>query len=151
MRTAIPLLLILFAVSCAEQTVNERHIKIRGCVTDSLTRKGLSNAKVTILCWYDAGWDKTDYVSIDTFTDKNGCFAVTLEKGYKATVASVAADYYPSLKSSDKVKGKPVEINLMLARRQNSNTNFDVSSNEINLRYYIVANSDEKTRLDTLR
>ena len=138
---SILLMLSLFELGCDEQAMNERGISIIGCVTDSLTNKPIPNAKVTLLCWYYAGWDKTDYVSIDTITDKNGCFSATLEKGYKAYVACVAPNYYPTLKSSDKVHSKPVEISLKLKRKANAETGLNLLP-DINLRYYIVENSD---------
>src|SRR4051812_29846441 len=73
----------LFGLGCNEAQKNETDVSIKGCVIDSLSNLPMPNTKVTLLCWYYAGWNKTDYLSIDTITDENGCFAATLEKGYK--------------------------------------------------------------------
>ena len=142
----VDILLILFIVSlfclgCNEQNMNEKEINIQGCVSDSLTNNPIPNAKVTLLCWYHAGWDKTDYLYIDTITDKNGCFSANFEKGYKAIVASVASNYYPALKSSEKVSDKPVEMSLKLRRKTDNKAGLNLPS-DINLRYYIVENSN---------
>ncbi len=111
-------------------------------ITDSITKAALPNAKVTILAWYDAGFDKTDYVCIDTVTDNTGQFAATFDKGYKITVASVATNYYPSIKSSETDKNKSLAINLMLKRKPSSENDFDSTYKKINLTNYIIQNSD---------
>lgn len=142
MRTLIILSFLCFGTSCHEETLNESKIIITGRVTDSLTKAALPNAKVTILTWYNAGFDKTDYVRIDTFTDNNGHYAATFEKGYKTAVASIATNYYPSLKSSDKENNKPLEINLMLKKKLIGKNSFDSLSETLNLTNYIIQNSD---------
>jgi hypothetical protein len=83
---------------------------------------------------------KTDYLCIDTITDKNGCFSANFEKGYKAIVASVTSNYYPALKSFQNVSDKPVEINLKLKRKTGNEAELNLSP-DINLRYYIVENT----------
>ena len=144
-RSILVMLLIfsLFGLGCNEAQKNETDISIKGCVVDSLSNLPIPNAKVTLLCWYYAGWNKTDYVSIDTVTDKNGCFAATLEMGYKAIVASVAPYYYPNLKSSDNVQSKPLEMDLYLTRRASRGDTGLYEKGNIKLQYYIVANSDK--------
>src|SRR5688500_19721494 len=101
--------LSLFGLGCSEEQGNEKNINIKGCVLDSKSQLPIPDAKVSLLCWYYADWSKTDYVSFDTTSDENGCFAATLEKGYKAIVAGVAPYYDPNLKSSDNVQSKPLE------------------------------------------
>jgi hypothetical protein len=140
MRTLIMFSLFCLA-SCREEALNEIKISVIGTVKDSLTKAVIPNAKVTILTWYDAGFDKTDYVRIDTITDNNGHFAATFETGYKVTVASVAANYYPSLKSSDKQNSESLEINLMLMKKP-LDKKMDSSSEKINLTNYIIQNSE---------
>ena len=117
--------------------MNTKAINVKGCITDSLTGKTLPNARVHVLCWYHAGWDKTDYVSIDTVANENGCFNATFEEGYKVVVASITNNYLPILGESEKVTAKPVEINLKLKQGQSRIVPVD----KFNLRDYIVQNS----------
>ncbi|MBE7169525.1 MAG: hypothetical protein INR73_02995 [Williamsia sp.] len=117
--------------------MNKKEINVKGCVTDSATRMPMADAKITLLCWYHAGWDKTDYVSVDTVADRNGCFNAKFEEGYKVVVAGVANKYNPNLRASDELIGNNIEINLELKKRIDTT---DVS-NSINLRNYIVQNS----------
>lgn len=118
--------------------MNKKAISLKGCVTDSVNKVPIPGAKVTLLCWYHAGWDKTDYVSIDTIADKNGCFSANFEEGYKVVVASVASKHYPNLKATEELNSNNVRLNLELTQRRDTT---DVSDPKINLRYYIVQNS----------
>lgn len=131
-------MLLLIVVSCNEHAMNKKEINIKGCVTDNTTKIPIANAKVTLLCWYHAGWDKTDYVSIDTLADKNGCFSAKFREGYKVVVASVAAKYNPNLKASEELNSNNIEINLELTKKTDTT---DVSNLNIHLRNYIIQNS----------
>lgn len=128
---------IFIVLGCNEYATNKKEISVRGCVIDSTTKMPIADAKITLLCWYHAGWDKTDYVSIDTVADRNGCFNAKFEEGYKIIVAGVATKYNPNLSSSDELVNNNIEINLGLKKRTDT---IDVS-HSINLRYYIVQNS----------
>lgn len=128
----------LFVVGCNENGMNKKVINVQGCVTDCINGTPVAGAKVTLLCWYHAGWDKTDYKSIDTIADKNGCFSARFEEGYKVAVASVAAQYHPNLRTSEELSSSDLEINLVLKKRMDST---DTSEPNINLQYYIVQNS----------
>jgi hypothetical protein len=90
------------------------------------------------LCWYHAGWDKTDYVSIDTISDEDGCFSAKFEKGYKVVVASVAPKYYPNLRESEEFGTHNIGINLVLTKKMDT---VEAGEAKINLRYFIVQNS----------
>jgi hypothetical protein len=139
MRTFFITCCILFitVVSCNEDRMNKKEINVKGCVIDSTTRMPVTDAKITLLCWYHAGWDKTDYVSIDTVADRNGCFNVKFKKGYKIVIAGVAAKYNPNLSASNELVDNNIEIHLELRKRTDTT---DIS-NAINLRNYIVQNS----------
>jgi hypothetical protein len=99
---------------------------------DSVSKKPIQNAKVTILCWYDAGWDKTDYQSVDIITKSDGNFSASFDKGYKVIIAGVAPNYriemVEQIPDAEILKG-----NLFLSQASSVN---DVS--KINLREYIV-------------
>ena len=129
------MLFILF--SCTENAMNQKNISVKGLVADSITRMPIANARVTILCWYHAGWDKTDYISIDTLTDKSGYFSAKFEKGYKVVVASIATKYHPNLAASEEFDGNNIEINVVLGKK----TDTTGISSSINLRNYIIQNS----------
>ena len=130
-------ILLIIIVGCNENTMNEKEINIKGCVIDSITKMPVADAKITLLCWYHAGWDKTDYISIDTVADRNGCFNAKFEEGYKIVVAGIATKYDPNLRATDELVDNNIEINLALRKRTDT---IDVS-NSINLRNYIVQNS----------
>jgi hypothetical protein len=130
--------MFLLVVSCNEHAMNKKEITVKGCVTDSISKAPIPGAKVTILCWYHSGWDKADYVNIDTIADINGCFSARFEEGYKIIVASVATKYYPNLKASEELNNSRVGINLELTKRADT---IQVADPKINLRYYIVQNS----------
>lgn len=131
-------MLLLIVFSCNEHAMNKKEINVTGCVTDKITKMPIADAKVTLLCWYHAGWDKTDYMSVDTLTDKNGCFNAKFKEGYKVVVASVAAKYNPNLRTSEELNSNKIEINLALTKKTDTT---DVSNLKINLRNYIVQNS----------
>jgi len=137
MRTVCIILFIFVVISCNEHAMNKKEINVKGCVNDNTTKMPIPDAKVTVLCWYYSGWDKTDYVSIDTVADKNGCFSAKFEEGYKVVVASIAAKYYPNLKASEELNSNNIGINLELSKR----TDIKDTDSKINLRYYIVQNS----------
>jgi hypothetical protein len=138
MRTAcIIIFTFLLLVGCNEDAMNSKEIYVKGCVIDNITKSPIPYAKVTLLCWYHAGWDKTDYVSIDTITDVNGCYSAKFEEGYKVVVASVAANYYPNLRAYEELNKNNIEVNLALSR----SSGVDTTQPKINLRYYIVQNS----------
>lgn len=138
MRTVyITILTFLLLGACNEHGTNSKEIYVRGCVLDNITRYPIPHAKVTVLCWYHAAWDKTDHLSVDTITDVNGCFSAKFEEGYKVVVASVAAKYYPALRTYEELDNNNVEVNLALSRSLGADTTMP----KINLRYYIVQNS----------
>lgn len=125
-------------MSCNQQPFVYKQIKINGCIIDNLSKKPISNANVTLLCWYHPGWDKTDYTSIDTIADINGCFNVKIEEAYKVIIASVASKYYPNLIELDKIDKSSTGIILELKKHPDSVN----SSKTINLRNYIIENSN---------
>ena len=130
--------LLILVVGCNEHAMNKMGINVKGCVIDSATSIPVVDAKITVLCWFHAGWDKTDYVSIDTVTDGNGCFNTTFNKGYKVVVAGIATKYNPTLSAVDELgDNSNVEINLALRKRTDTT---DISSS-IKLRYYIIQHS----------
>lgn len=131
-------ILTIVIISCNQQPVNNKDIKIYGCIIDNLSKKPISNANVTILCWYHSGWDKTDYTTIDTIADINGCFNVNFDEGYKVIIASVASKYQPNLIESDKFDNSVSSIKLELKK----NTDLVISSKTFNLRNYIIENSN---------
>jgi hypothetical protein len=130
-------ILLITVVSCNEHSMNKKEINVKGCIIDSTTRMPIVDAKITLLCWYHAEWDKTDYVSIDTVADRNGCFNAKFEEGYKVVIAGIATKYNPNLRASNELVDNNIEINLELRKRTDTT---DVS-NSINLRNYIVQNS----------
>lgn len=135
--TRLIIFTFLLLVSCNEHAMNLKEIYIKGYVIDNINKSPISHAKVTILCWYHAGWDKTDFVSIDTITDVDGFYSAKFEKGYKVVVASVAAKYYPKLKTHEELNKSSIEVNLSLTR----SSYIDTTQPKINLRNYIVQNS----------
>lgn len=138
MRTAFIIIFSFFLLAgCNEQAMNKIEINVNGCVIDSITRSPIPNAKITVLCWYHAGWDKTDYMSIDTITDENGCFIAKFEEGYKVVIAGVAAKYYPNLRTYEELDKNKAGFNLALSRSLDT----DTTQPKINLRYFIVQNS----------
>lgn len=138
MRTAcIIIFTFLLLCGCNEHAMNSKEIYVKGCVIDNITKTPIPHARVTLLCWYHAGWDKTDYVSIDTITNVNGCYSAKFEEGYKVVVASVAAKYYPKLRTYDELNNNNIEVNLALSR----SSGIDTTQPKINLRYYIIQNS----------
>jgi hypothetical protein len=136
----ITLSLFFLAISCNEYASNKKEIKVSGCVTDSITKAPVRGAKVTLLCWYNVGWDKTDYKSIDTIADNHGCFSATFNNGYKVVVASVASRYYPNLKATEEINNINVRLDLNLVRKTDIT---DTALPKVVLRYYIVQNSSE--------
>jgi hypothetical protein len=133
----ILLLLTAVSLSCSAPLKNGKEINVKGYVIDNITKSPISDAKVTVLCWYHAGSDKNDYISIDTITDKKGFFNVKFEEGYKVIAASVGAKYYPNLTDSGELNSNDVSINVELKKRN------DTAGVKINLRYYIVQNSSD--------
>lgn len=131
-------MLLFGMVNCSEHAMNKKEINVKGCVIDSATKMPVPDAQVTLLCWYHAGLDKTDYVSIDTTADKNGCFSAKFEEGYKVVVASVATKYYPNLRASGELNSNNVAVKLKLTKRTDI---ADAGESKINLRNYIVQNS----------
>lgn len=85
----IIILLIIF-LNCSKNT---EEIVVEGKVIDSQTLQPIMNARITVLCWYDAGWDKTDYESVNIETNKNGVFRVEFDEGYKIIIAGIAPRY----------------------------------------------------------
>lgn len=134
--TCIKICTFLLLVSCNENAINNKKFNIKGCVIDSLTKSPLPSVKVTLLCWYRAGWDKNDYVYIDTIADINGCYSATFEDGYKVVVASVADKYYPNLAEYYVPENNNLELSLALSRSPDTNS----AQPKINLRNYIVQN-----------
>lgn len=130
MRYILLVLVLPLLLSCE----NKKPVVIKGCIMDSISKKPIQNAKVTILCWYDAGWDKTDYQSIDVITKSDGNFIASFDEGYKAIVASIASNYNIGMRE-ESIVGEKTLINLFLVK---STTARDVS--KINLRKYIVSN-----------
>jgi hypothetical protein len=118
--------------------MNRTAISVQGCVTDSIEKTPIVGANVTILCWYHAEWNKTDYTYIDTTTDRNGCFSAKFEKGYKVIVASVAPKYSPTIRATEGLDNSNIGINLELKKRQYT---IDTAEPKINLRRYIVQKS----------
>jgi hypothetical protein len=133
----IILLLSLCLVSCNSK--NTEKITVFGKVTDSVSGKPIRNAKVTVLCWYDAGWDKTDYESQDLNTNSNGDYEITFEEGYKVIVTSVATKYSVALQERNNFKSPSIQANLILDK-----SNPNVNAVEINLKDYIISNSDSE-------
>lgn len=119
--------------------MNKKHIQVNGCIVDSIHNSPIPKTKVTILCWYHAGWDKTDYVSIDTITDKNGCFDVAFEEGYKVVVASVSQEHIAGLVECKEITEEKVSVILKLKARTSHSELFDY--HKFDLRDFIVQNT----------
>lgn len=133
--TILLCLLSLVLIGCNKK--NTRDIKVSGSIIDSLSGQPIQNANVTVLCWYDAGWDKTDYVSHNIITDSNGSYEVTFEEGYKVIVASVAPEYRRTLHETSDLKNIEVKVNLEL-RKESTAPNLS----EVNLKDYILSNTN---------
>ena len=130
---------LLLASSCNEDAMNKKEIIVKGRVTDNITKIPIAGARVTVLCWYHAGWDKTDYVSIDTIADKDGYFSANFEEGYKVVIAGVAAKYKPNLIETKELNDKNIEMNVVLTKSVDTT---DTAYLKISLRNYIVQNSN---------
>lgn len=126
-----------FIFGCSRGIKNSKNVHVKACIIDSVTNKPIPNARVTLLCWYRAKYDKTDYVSIDTTTDSNGCFNGSFVEGYKVVVASVAANYRPNLSETSKLDKGVIEIRIGLLQERNP----IIPPNKLNLRDFIVQNS----------
>ncbi|PVY36080.1 carboxypeptidase-like regulatory domain-containing protein [Pontibacter virosus] len=125
---------LLVLISC--NVKNTSNIKVKGIIIDNANGQPIENANVTVLCWYDAGWDKTDYVSHDTVTDSNGSYELTFEEGYKVIVASVAPEYQRTLHEINNLKNDEVMVNLEL-KKDSTQTNLS----ETKLEDYILSNT----------
>lgn len=125
------ILILLTFINC--DNINTKKIFVTGKITDSLTNQAICKAKVTVLCWYDAGWDKTDYESIDLITKEDGSFEVKFDEGYKITIASIAKHYDYKIKEIDSIESSNVEVELKL---KDNNSMRDISS--IDLRKIII-------------
>lgn len=130
MKKIFILLMLLLFLSCQKE---KKAITISGYIRDSITQQPIKDAKVTILCWYDAGWDKTDYQSIDIVTSTNGFYQTTFDEGYKVAVASIAKGYTVSMKEQIRMENENFVIEINLKEKK---SNLDVS--DVNLRKYIV-------------
>ena len=127
----------LILISCNESSMNSKGITVKGCILDSLTGKPLAKARINVLCWYHAGWDKTDFVNIDIIANENGCFSATFDEGYKVVVASITNNYLPRLEEFNIATVKMVEVKLKLKKGEIQIVPVD----KFNLREYIVQNS----------
>lgn len=125
------ILISLTLLNC--DNINTKKIFVKGKITDSITNQSISRAKVTVLCWYDAGWDKTDYESTDLITKEDGSFEVKFEEGYKITIASIAKYYDYKIKEIDSIDSSCIEIRLKLNKNKNRD---DIS--KIDLRKIII-------------
>jgi hypothetical protein len=126
----LPLIMFLTVTTGCADLQNTKDIAVYVCVEDSLTNKPLPNAKITLLCWYYAPWDKTDYKYLDTVTNKKGCFVGHFKRGYKIVAASVTTSHAPELKE-ERVIGRNMKVNLKLR-----SSNADYSSTD--LREFII-------------
>lgn len=131
MKKILILFISILLISCHEKKV----IAIFGYIDDSVTKQPIKGAKVTVLCWYDAGWDKTDYQSIDVVTDSSGFFKASFDEGYKVTIASIAQGYDINMKEKVRETNENLKINILL-RKNNLNQNIS----DINLTDYIIYN-----------
>lgn len=136
-KVCIIVSIFLFLIGCSEHAMNNNDIIVKGCVIDSITKFPIPNAKITVLCWYHTRWDKTDYVSIDTIADINGCYSAKFEEGYKVVVASKAAKYYPNFRVYEELDKNNIQLDLQLSRSLKT----DTTQSKTNLRYYIIQNS----------
>ena len=127
----IAILALLTFVSCND--ANTKKILVKGKIIDSLTNQSISMAKVTVLCWYDAGWDKTDYESTDLVTKEDGSFEVKFEEGYKITIASISKYHEYKIREIDSIDNAYIKVELKLKR---NSLEKDIS--KINLRKIIV-------------
>lgn len=125
-------LLSLVLIGCIEK--NTKDIKVSGVITDKFSGQPITNANVTVLCWYDAGWEKTEYVSHDIITDSNGLYEVTFEEGYKVIVASTTPEHRKAMHQVSDLNDSYIKVNLEL--RQDS-TSKKVS--RTNLKDYILS------------
>jgi hypothetical protein len=124
----------LVLIGCNEK--NTRDIKVSGSITDNLSGQPIENASVTVLCWYDAGWDKTDYVIHKIVTDSTGSYVVTFEEGYKVIVASVAPEHKEAMHIVNNLKTSKIEVNLMLKQDSTSKR-----LSELDLEDYILSDT----------
>ncbi|GAA4309945.1 hypothetical protein [Nibribacter koreensis] len=119
-------------IGCIEK--NQKDITVSGSITDNLSGQPIENAKVTVLCWYDAGWEKLDYESQDLMTDPNGLYEVTFKEGYKVIVASVAPEHKKVMYQLNTLSDSRIKVDLELPRDS-------ISKNTavINLKDYILS------------
>jgi hypothetical protein len=127
-------LISLVLIGCNEKNISD--INVSGSITDSLSGQPIENAKVTVLCWYDAGWDKTDYESKDLTTNSNGVYEVTFKEGYKLIVASVTPEHRKGMYQLNNLNDPKIKVDLKLPKDSLSK-NVSV----INLKEYILSDS----------
>lgn len=129
--------LVILLAACSSEEKNVKNIQVKACVVDSATQKPIANARIVVLCWYHAKWDKADYLNIDTVTDSNGCFSGSFEKGYKIVAGGVSANYGPNLSEANASDKGVVQLKIQLQANQNP----IIPADKLNLRDYIVQNS----------
>jgi len=132
--TLLLCLLSLVLIGCNEK--NTRDIKVSGSIIDSLSGQPIESANVTLLCWYDAGWEKTDYEIQDIVTDSNGLYEARFEEGYKVIVASVAPEHKKAMHIVNNLNYSKIVVNLKLRHDSTSKR-----SSGINLEDYILSDT----------
>ncbi|MCY1230822.1 hypothetical protein D3C87_143160 [compost metagenome] len=90
-------------------------------------------AKVTILCWYDAGWDKMDETDTTFTTSADGMFKAQFKDGYKVIIAGVAKGYSIGVEELYDPDSSPILLKL-----KSDKNNLDLST--IDLREHIIGN-----------
>ncbi|MFA7445513.1 MAG: hypothetical protein WCY89_06160 [Flavobacteriaceae bacterium] len=134
LKTLIFIVLFL-AIGC--NNPNTRNISIKGKIIDKDNFSPIINAKITALCWYDVGWDKRDYESIDIISQNDGSFEVNFTEGYRVVIASIATQYYYSIKKIDNINSSDIEVEIYMER-----DSMQRDINKIDLKDIILKHAD---------
>jgi hypothetical protein len=104
---------IFLFTSCYNDVKN---VQIQGTIIDSISKKPIENAEVSIVCWSYGKTPDGSYTSQDSIkinTDKKGNYKTNFQEGAFIEVKSNKEGYKTSFKSEDVTENKVV-INLNL-------------------------------------